>query len=189
VDLISDSEEDEPDVEEVEEQAIIESAEDFDDDDSLSTPRPSIEDDGSSWDGFGADSGQDVLGDEPFFDDHMARMHAPDYDTEATVWASTNIQSDDDPGPRRVRFNLSDSSSSTASDDDDDLYPDLFMDQDSLAPSFRRRIENDEDEQNPSSEDGSYWDFDGDKLNQPEEDEESDDGESTGSSGYESGLA
>jgi hypothetical protein len=48
VDLISDSEEDEPDVEEVEEQAIIESENDYDED---STPRPTI-DDGQSWEGF-----------------------------------------------------------------------------------------------------------------------------------------
>lgn len=189
VDLISDSEEDEPDVEVAEEQAIIESAEDDEDDDeSVSTPRPSIEDDQSNWDGFSVDASQDVLGDDlHFFDDHMARMHAPDHDTEATVWASKNIASGS-PEPRRVRFNLSDSSS-TASDNDDLLYPDLFMDQESLAPSFRKRIENDDDEQNPSSEDGSYWDFDGgEKPLTHEDDEASDSGDSTGSSGYESGC-
>jgi hypothetical protein len=63
------------------------------------------------------------------------------------------------------------------------------MDQDSLAPSFRRRIENDEDEQNPSSEDGSYWDFEGgERLQARDGDEESESGDSTGSSGYESGC-
>ena len=188
VDLISDSEEDEPDVEVAEEQAIIESAEDDDDDDdddSVSTPRPSIEDDQSNWDGFSVDA--HVLGDDVrFFDDQMARMHAPDHDTEATVWASRNLASDS-PEPRRVRFNLSDSSS-TASDNDDYLYPDLFMDQDSLAPSFRRRIEKDDEEQNASSEDGSYWDFEGtEKHTVHDEDEGSDSDDSTGSSGYESG--
>ena len=190
VDLISDSEEDEPDVEVAEEQAIIESAEDEDedDDDSVSTPRPSVEDSQSTWDGFSVDASQDVLGDDlHFFDDHMARMHAPDHDTEATVWASRNMASGS-PEPRRVRFNLSDSSS-TASDNDDLLYPDLFMDQESLAPSFRRRIENDDDEQHASSEDGSCWDFDGgERVPARDGDEDSDGGDSTGSSGYESGC-
>lgn len=190
VDLISDSEEDEPDVEVVEEQAIIESAEDDGDDDSVSTPRPSVEDDDqSNWDGFSVDGSQDVLGDDlHFFDDHMARMHAPDHDTEATVWASRNMTSGS-PEPRRVRFNLSDSSS-TASDNDDLLYPDLFMDQDSLAPSFRRKIENDDDEGNASSDDGSYWDFEGgERLPVHDDDQRSESGVSTGSSGYESGFS
>lgn len=188
VDLISDSEEDEPDVEVAEEQAIIASAEDEDedDDDSISTPRPSGDDDDiSTWDGFSVDASQDVLGDETaFFDDHMARMHAPDHDAEAALWAS-NVLDPDGPEPRRVRFNLSDSSS-TASDNDNQLYPDLFMDQDSLAPSFRQRIENDDDEQNPSSDDGSYWDFEGGERNPVLDDGASETGESTGSSGYES---
>lgn len=191
VDLISDSEEDEPDVEVAEEQAIIESAEDDDedDDDSVSTPRPSVDDDVSTWDGFSVDASQDVLGEGTlFFDDHVGSIDAPDFDPEAALWAS-NILEPGSPEPRRVRFNLSDSSS-TASDNDDHLYPDLFMDQDSLAPSFRQRIENDDDEQNPSSEDGSYWDFEGGDRNPAlDDDEASNSGESTGSSGYESGWS
>jgi hypothetical protein len=193
VDLISDSEEDEPDVEVAEEQAIIESAEDEDedededDDDSDSTPRPSVKDDQDNWDDFSVDGAQDVLDDDShFFEDHMSRMHASDHDIEATVWASKNISSGS-PEPRRVRFHFSDSSS-TASDNDD-MYPDLFMDQDSLAPSFRKRIENDEDEQHPSSEDGSCWDFDGERASARDSDEESESGGSTGSSGYESGCS
>lgn len=140
VDLISDSEEDEPEVEVAEEQAIIESAEDedADEDDSVSTPRPSGEDDQSNWDGFSMDASQEVLDDDlHFFEDHMSRMHDPDHDIDAALWASKNATSGS-PEPRRVRFNLSDSSS-TASDNDDVLYPDLFMDQDSLAPSFVER--------------------------------------------------
>lgn len=190
VDLISDSEEDEPEVEVAEEQAIIESAEDedADEDDSVSTPRPSGEDDQSNWDGFSMDASQEVLDDDlHFFEDHMSRMHDPDHDIDAALWASKNATSGS-PEPRRVRFNLSDSSS-TASDNDDVLYPDLFMDQDSLAPSFRRKIENDDDDQNQSSDDGSCWDFDGERPVARDSDEESNASDSTGSSGYESGLS
>lgn len=178
VDLVSDDEDDEPDVEKAEEQVIIESEQDEDD----STPRPSIEDDQSSWDGFEMES-QEVLGDT-FFDDHMARMHAPDIDTEAAVlWAPE--PSDDEPDRRRVRFDLSDSSS-TASNDEDFGFPDLFVPQSSLDPAFRRQIE--EDEANASSDEG-YWDLRGadDAALEDVDDNDSDSSSGTGSSGYESG--
>ena len=196
VDLISDSDEDEPDVEVAEEQAIIESAEDDDDDVLQSDPRPSIEDDQNSWDGIDMDS-QEVLGEDvPFFDEQMARMNAPDHDTVATVWNATNSQSDDEDEAeaspetsRRVRFDLSESSA--GSDDDDDLFPDIFLDQSSLDPAFRRIIESgdDNDDAGASSEEGSYWDFQGsDPGAGPEQSDAEASDSSTGSSGYESGL-
>jgi hypothetical protein len=60
---------------------------------------------------------------------------------------------------RRVRFNVpSDDSSSDSTEDDDDhgeWYPDIFVDQSSLDPSFRRQIEKEQDE---SSASDSFWD-------------------------------
>jgi hypothetical protein len=185
VDGISDSEDEETDVEAVEEMAIIESANE--DDDLQATPRPSIDDDQSSWDGFPLESEEGVLGQNtPFFDEHMARMH-PTHDGESSH------NSDVDVSPtRRVRFASLEDSDTAQSDSEDSLYPDIFVDQNSLDPSFRRMIENgdDNDDGQASSEDGSYWDFrDSPEIaNVPEgsdEGEESD--SSTGSSGYESG--
>ncbi|RFU33535.1 hypothetical protein B7463_g2837, partial [Scytalidium lignicola] len=201
VDLITDSDEDEPDVEVAEEQAIIESAEEDNaddnkhaDDSASSTPRPVADDDQSSWDGFDITSQEDVLGDNvDFFNEHIARMNAPDHDTDTAAWNTTSGMSDDEDtpsAPRRVRFDLSDSSTGL-SDNEDDVFPDIFMDQSKLDPTFRKAIEaeddNNEDEAGGSSDEGSYWDFQGSEIDVPAE--ESDKGNesdsSTGSSGYE----
>ncbi|KAL3428086.1 hypothetical protein PVAG01_01595 [Phlyctema vagabunda] len=191
VDLISDSEESEPDVEVAEEQAIIASEEE---DDDVLTPRPSIDDDQSSWEGFDVASQDDVLGgDEPFFDDHMARMTKPDVDTQITAWNATNVHSEDDntPEARRVRFDIDSDSSSSHSEDEDNIFPDIFLDQNSLDPSFRRIIENgdDNDDDLASSNDGSYWDFrgsDGEDAADGSDDNAGNQSESSiASSGYE----
>jgi len=60
-----------------------------------------------------------------------------------------------------VRFDVpSSESDSTDTDEDDhgDLFPDIFVSQNSLDPAFRREIEHDPDE---SSGSGSFWDFNG----------------------------
>lgn len=198
VDLITDSDEDEPDVEVAEEQAIIESAEEdnVDDNDNVSassTPRPSVDDDQTSWDGFDITSQEDVLGDnDDFFNEHIARMNAADHEADVAAWNATSGISDDEDTPsarRRVRFDLSDSDSAL-SDNEDDVFPDIFMDQSKLDPTFRKAIEaedDNEDEAGASSDEGSYWDFQGSDTEVPAE--ESDKGNesdsSTGSSGYE----
>ncbi|TAQ86034.1 hypothetical protein B7494_g5640 [Chlorociboria aeruginascens] len=191
VDLISDSEEEEPDVEVVEEQAIIASAEDELDDASIFTPRPSIDGDQSSWDGSALASQDAILGENThFFDDHISRMHAPDHDTEATTWNATNGHSEYHTVSetiRRVHFDLSDSSGSGS--EIDDIFPDIFLDQSSLHPGFRRIIENDDgvDEQDDFSDDG-YWDIQGSGAENAieESEEECDNSDSSvGSSGYE----
>jgi hypothetical protein len=177
VDLISDSEEDEPDVEEAEEQAIIESEEDDDNDDAVL--QPDNDDDQSSWAGFDLDDVPTFGGDgadDPLFDDHISRTSTPNMYAEATAWEASSA--------RRVRFDLSDSDSS---DTEVNLFPDIFLDQNSLDPQFRQTIENDNDEL-PSDE-GSYWDFRGDEAEVAENaaaDEDEDSDGSTGSSGYES---
>ena len=185
VDLISDSEEDEPDVEEAEEQAIIDSAEeadddedDDDDDDFQNTPRQSQDDEHSSWNGFEPDSEEDLgIQHNPFFDEQYARTH-PSVDTLYT-------EDDDTASPtRRVRFDLADSDSADSEDDLDALFPDIFLPQDRLDPSFRRMIEKDEDQESSSNE--SYWDVNNSDDNTPiksrniDNSSESEDSDSTG---------
>jgi hypothetical protein len=187
VDAISDSEEDEPDVEEAEEQAIIES----EDEDEQPTPRPNdgpTDDDQTSWDGF--EDPEEILGENvQFFDDHISRGYAPDPDVEAMALFDTE---EDLRASRRVHFAAEDSSSS---EDEENAWPDLFVPQSSLDPSFRRAIENNDDDFLGASSDGegSYWDFNGEEPSQQqtstqtngEDDDSSSDG-TAGSSGYES---
>ena len=192
VDAISDSEEDEPDVEEVEEQAIIES----EDEDDLQTPRPSIDDDQSSWGGF--EDQEEILGENTqFFEDHIARGHAPDHDTEAIAVWNNSLSEEDIRANRRVHF----AEDSSSSEDEENAWPDLFVPQSSLDPSFRRAIESNDDDFLGGSSDGegSYWDFNGEESGHgahgqhtPEEvngENDEDDrlsDSSAGSSGYES---
>jgi hypothetical protein len=103
VDLISDTEEDEPDVEVAEEQAIIESEEDDNDDNVL---QPDNDEDQSSWAGFDLDDEPTFGGGDPLFDEQITRTSTPNMYAEATAWEVTNS--------RRVRFDLSDSDSSSS---------------------------------------------------------------------------
>lgn len=174
VDLISDAEEDEPDVEVAEEQAIIESEED-DNDDVL---QPDNDDDQSSWAGFDLEDEPTFGGGNPLFDERISRTSTPNMYAEATAWEATSS--------RRVRFDLSDSDSS---DTEVNIFPDIFLDQNSLDPQFRQTIENDynNDNDDPPSDEGSYWDFRGDEVDVTENANADEDSEgSTGSSGYES---
>jgi hypothetical protein len=174
VDLISDSEEDEPDVEVAEEQAIIESEEDDNDNAVL---QPDNDDDQSSWAGFDLDEEPTFRGGDPLFNEQISRTSTPNMYAEATAWEATTS--------RRVRFDLSDSDSS---DTEVNAFPDIFLDQNSLDPQFRRTIENDynNDNDDPLSDEGSYWDFRGDEVDVTETVGDDDSEDSTGSSGYES---
>ncbi|KAK3319415.1 hypothetical protein B0H66DRAFT_268507 [Apodospora peruviana] len=76
---------------------------------------------------------------------------------------------------RHVRFagvpdSDSDSTTSETSDDLHGFFPDIFVDQNNLDPSFRREIENDDN----SSNSGSFWDFHSGSqdLLEPDSDEE-----------------
>ncbi|CAG8955445.1 hypothetical protein HYFRA_00010311 [Hymenoscyphus fraxineus] len=187
VDLISDDDESEPDVEGVEEQAIIDSEaddEDEDDDDLETTPRPFIDEE-ETWEGFGPDTA--VIPSGTFFDEHISRMNAPDHDTEATLWnatASSVFTDTDTPSGRRVHFDLSDSESDDDAPNEDSFYPDIFVDQNSLAPSFRREIHRDIDADNR----GGFWDFSDNETapaKNDQDDKEDNSDYSTGSSGYE----
>ncbi|OLN88085.1 hypothetical protein CCHL11_00008 [Colletotrichum chlorophyti] len=67
------------------------------------------------------------------------------------------------PEERHVRFDVpsSDSDSTDTEDDHADFFPDIFVDQSSLDPAFRREIEND-DENDESENSNSFWDYHGD---------------------------
>ncbi|KFY36682.1 hypothetical protein V494_05008 [Pseudogymnoascus sp. VKM F-4513 (FW-928)] len=180
VDLISDSEEDEPDVEVAEEQAIIESEEE----DDFVNPQPTDNED-EFWGPYDSLKG----GPDLFPDDQTDQSLPADVLSGAAEW----MGSADDSEPevtRRVRFDLSDSET-VGSDIDDNIFPDIFLDQGSLDPGFRRTIENDKNKDNDdsASDDGSYWDFRGEDDEMVEDDVD-DDGDnksesSCGSSGYE----
>lgn len=158
VDLVTDSEEDEPDVEVAEEQAIIESEEE----DDFDVPQPDAFEH-ETWNGFDLDESPGA-----YFDEQIAPADSPDVFTGASGWIA-GAETEDESQPeaaRRVRFDLSDSDSApsdTEDNDNDNIFPDIFLDQGSLDPGFRRTIENDHNKDNddPASDDGSYWDFDG----------------------------
>lgn len=122
-----------------------------------------------------------IDGDEDGNDgDADADGDADPYENESTSWAG--IVSDgeervsdfyqeasfgsDNAVERHVRFDLpsSESDSTETEDDYGDLFPDIFVSQNSLDPAFRREIEDDPDE---SSGSASFWD-----LDQPESDAE-----------------
>jgi len=179
VDDISGSEEEgEGDVEQTEERAIINSEEE----DNTSEPgaRGSFSSVGSVF-GNGFDIGSDFLfGPQPtFFDDSLAdvlRNNARDVDPEGVP-------------VRRVRFAeevtkrpaSSSSSSATESEDEAQIYPDLFVQQSSLDPAFRKLVEKNNDGSGSDGE-GSYWDFENDnRVEELDDDDESD----SSLSGYE----
>lgn len=95
---------------------------------------------------------------------------------------------------RRVRFqdevDVSDGNTSD-SDQENDFFPDLFVQQDHLDPTFRAMIENDHDlYMDDDSDAASCWDFEADEMrlldmDDDDDDDDSDSDSSAGSSGYE----
>ncbi len=165
VDQISDSEEDEPDVEEVEERAILAS-------ENGDTPRPSQDE---AWEGFSDCPGGILEGDLPLFGQDAAVQK--NWDGSVDEDAGDEESDEETPVVRRVRFEESDSEIDMAYDD---VFKDIFIDKDILDPSFRRQIEPDD-----VSDDGSYWEHEENiDYTGPEEQDDSDDSDSSGSSGY-----
>ncbi|KAH8649954.1 hypothetical protein BX600DRAFT_442045 [Xylariales sp. PMI_506] len=124
-----DEDDDAEDEEEEDEDDEEEDDEDDDDDDEV------IEDAGS-WEGFMSEGHE----------------HESDATTQAVSVGSVE---------RRVRFDVPDSDGDTTEDDEgiEDFFPDIFVDQNSLDPSFRREIEDDDPDN--SSDSGSFWDLHG----------------------------
>lgn len=181
VDQISDSEEDEPDVEVAEEQAIIDS------EDDQGTPRPFVEDE-EPWEGFGMEEDEILDQNVAFFDEHLAAL-ALAADGDVFLAAASG---DENTSTRRVHFNISDSDSND--DEEDSFFPDIFLPKDELDSSFRREI--DRDDGDGLMSDGS-WEYHDHELPEEEiaraieenEDDEDDDGSDadSDSSGYDSG--
>lgn len=93
-------------------------------------------DDSASWNGISSDHDDDIL----------AELSSDVADQTPTV-------------ERHVRFtgvpdSDSDSTTSETSDSINDFFPDIFVDQSTLDPSFRREIEDDD-----NSSTSSFWDF------------------------------
>ena len=198
VDLISDSEEEEPSVEQLEEKIIIDSEENDSDEKPIGPAAPpsvsSVE-----WDGFDVDDGI-FLADVPFFDDEIGRTEPNVLDEIGIYDVGSLYTGDPSPSPtkRRVRFvdtvqHQSSNSSTHTSDVEADAFPDIFLQQDSLDPHFRLLIENDNDAGDGnivSDGEGSCWDFDYNENIELEKHglEESSGGSCGSSSGYESEL-
>jgi hypothetical protein len=182
VDDISDSEEDEPDVEEAERKALIEEDPELDtyDDDDLFSPRPAPYSEFENWEGF---EQSPVPLEQTFFDDHIERGRQPDFTSEIDAldgpreitWIPRSSDSESTVTPRTRQVHFEDDG------DDSDIerqFPDIFFDQNSLNPTFRNAIEQD-DEGNISS-DGGRWSFGSDEAGSPDEN-----GDDSGSlSGY-----
>ena len=178
VDLINDSEEEEPQVEQFEEQNIIESEEE-----NCASPGSLAGVD--EWNGIEFD-GSLFPADVPFFDDQMIHDSADFMATDIEFTLRARQDSSPSPPPtRRVRFvedvrRGSTDSSSTTDDDGPTMFQDLFMSQDALDPSFRRMIEDDNDGYSLEDVIGATPSVFG-------EDEDGSSNGSGSSSGYESG--
>lgn len=181
VDQISDSDEDEPDVEVAEEQPIFES------EDDQGTPRPFVEDE-EPWEGFTLEEEEGILDQNvAFFDEHLAALALA---ADGDVFLA-HASEDESTSTRRVHFNISDSD--TNEDEDDSFFPDIFLPVDELNASFRRVI--DRDDGDGLMSDGS-WEYQDHELPEEEiaraieenEDEEADSSDAdSDSSGYDSG--
>lgn len=161
VDLISDSDEDEPNLEQVEEKLIIDSEEESDD--LLDVQNTSL-----------APANDLCIDNVPFFDEQIGTLD-PDRANDIAIFnAATAVEAESSqtsPSRKsglRVRFDdeviQSDSSSNDTSDEDLNIFPDLFLQQESLNADLRGLIENDREIDNwvPSSDgDSSYWDLRG----------------------------
>jgi hypothetical protein len=159
-DISDSSDDDEDDVNAVEEDSILK--------ESLTPPRPS-------------QNSNDSDDENELDDDDEAEIEEPNVDEaegdgdESTSWAGIVSEPDESQGSdmyddgifahattpeRHVHFDVpySDSDSTATEDDHADIFPDIFVDQHSLDPSFRREIEDDAED---SSGSGSYWDYRG----------------------------
>lgn len=154
VDDVSDSDDaDEPDVEEAEGRVIIE---DLDDNSSQITPRPKPYTDYESDLEYDLEDGDigDIFfdGDGLLEDDNVVVLDDP---LKEPVW----VPSEDDQKSKKVHWDVSDDDDDDEDDEDKDYgFPDIFVPQASLDPSFRSMVEQDEyrDDDNMSD---CFWDF------------------------------
>jgi hypothetical protein len=157
VEAISDSEDDDEDnVDAAEEEHIINH--ELRDSYSSSSPRPrssgdeeEVDDDASEEDDAGnADADVDDSTSWNGFVSEGDENSSPDTPQQDTTQVQRHVRFADVPS--------SDSDSTETEDDNADFFPDLFVDQSTLDPAFRREIEHDEDDSSNSS---AFWDFHG----------------------------
>lgn len=183
VDLVSDtSDADEPDVEDAEASAIVESGRVTDSEEDSDY---AFNEDDLEFNGFDL---PEYLHDDPqFFEEQLLLMPASELDAP-------------DDGDQQARPQSS-SSSSDSQDDSFDLEytnadgPDSFWAVDSLNPAFQRAIGGNDDAV-VSSEAGSYWDLEAERGQQPILEDENnskerdvDDSSDDSSSGFECGFS
>lgn len=172
VEDISDSEDnDEEDVIAVEEETILLEGLPI----SSHAPRPLSDDEVEEEEEAEEDEADEEEEDEDDDDDEDGDEHL-DEDADNASWAGILSDVEDgqasdfyhDSNPlvsdpiieRHVRFDVPDSDSDSTETEDDhaDLFPDIFVSQNSLDPAFRKEIEHDTDE---SSGSNSFWDYHG----------------------------
>ena len=153
VEEISDDEdEDEEDVTAVEEENILANGLNS----HVVTPRPPSESDDEEY--IGNDHGLDIEDDDGEswngIVSEVDQSKVPDFYQEASAF------NNDPQVERHVRFDIpsSDSDSTETEDDHADMFPDIFISQNSLDPAFRREINNNDAE---SFESWSFWDHHG----------------------------
>lgn len=158
VEDITDSDEDEEDVNAVEEEHIRTNA--------LrkvipSSPRPVEEDEeGDDENEYGQDDDDDDAGSSTSWDGIPS--DADETRPVGEALADSCVSGPEDSVvERRVRFDVPESSDGDSTETDDDIdhgfFPDIFVDQNLLDPSFRREIEFDADDDNSSN--SGFWDF------------------------------
>ena len=187
VDQISESDEEE--YEKAEELQIVQSEEEYDH--GGKRPQPLRTASLEAWPGTNNDVHSTPVDDGGFFAEHFGRTDPYGSNALFSPASFDGFSFDEEvptpkPQPRRVRFAddvRGSSSSAVTTDAEQDLFPDLFLQQDSLDPSFRRLIEE------APYEDGGIFLFDiglGDNNGREAERRQKDGGSS---SGYESMLA
>lgn len=121
---------------------LVEEEDDDADEESEADEKDELEngdavDDSASWNGLSSDHDDDALEElasdaadqAPFIERHVRFAGVPDSDSDSTT--------------------------SETSDSVNDFFPDIFVDQSTLDPSFRREIEGDDDNSSTSS----FWEF------------------------------
>ncbi|KAL2262396.1 hypothetical protein VTK26DRAFT_1445 [Humicola hyalothermophila] len=134
---------------------------------SLNSPRPLVmedDDDDADEESEGDDDDDAVSENGDPVDDSVSwnGLSSDNDELAAPELLSSDHDRHDVPVERHVRFagvpdSDSDSTTSETSDSINDFFPDIFVEQSALDPSFRREIENDDD----ASSNSSFWDFHG----------------------------
>ncbi|GAB1316769.1 hypothetical protein MFIFM68171_06979 [Madurella fahalii] len=127
---------------------------------SSDPPRPLTEDDDDDADEESEAGDDESVEGDPADDSASWNGISSDHDDDILAELSSDVADQTPTVERHVRFtgvpdSDSDSTTSETSDSINDFFPDIFVDQSALDPSFRREIEDDDDNSSTSS----FWDF------------------------------